>query len=149
MLAAWLAIAWLQQQSPWLPVLLIIIIAAADVGAYFTGRSVGGPKLAPRISPGKTWSGVAGGIVAAFIITTIAVLVLPDSPFSPWLAGTIALGLAAISVGGDLFFSLLKRQRGIKDSSHLLPGHGGILDRIDSLGAALPFFALAVAHLAI
>jgi phosphatidate cytidylyltransferase len=147
LLAAWLALSWLQRASAWLVVMLILIIAAADIGAYFTGRHVGGPKLAPRISPGKTWSGVAGGMVATMIISALAGQLLPDSPFSWYEGAVIGLVLASISVGGDLFESLLKRQQGIKDSSQLLPGHGGILDRIDSLGAALPFFALAVAVL--
>jgi len=148
LLAAWLAMAWLQSRSPWLVVLLIVIIAAADIGAYFTGRAVGGPKLAPRISPGKTWSGVVGGLIATVAVTTLIAAIVPESPFPPLRAGAIALLLAGISICGDLFMSLLKRQRGLKDSSRLLPGHGGILDRIDSLGAALPFFALAIAYLA-
>ena len=145
--AAWLALSWLQRESAWLVVMLIVIIAAADTGAYFTGRRFGGPKLAPRISPGKTWSGVVGGMASTVVISALASLILPSVPFSPLQAAGIALVLAGISIGGDLFISLLKRQQGIKDSSHLLPGHGGILDRIDSLGAALPFFALAVAYL--
>lgn len=145
--AAWLALSWLQRESAWLVVMLIVIIAAADTGAYFTGRHFGGPKLAPRISPGKTWSGVAGGMISTVVVSALASLILPGIPFSPLQAAGIALLLAGISIGGDLFISLLKRQQGIKDSSHLLPGHGGILDRIDSLGAALPFFALAVAYL--
>ncbi|AKS40818.1 phosphatidate cytidylyltransferase [Wenzhouxiangella marina] len=147
LLGAWLAISWLQARSPWLVLFLMLLIAAADVGAYFTGRSVGGPKLAPRISPGKTWSGVAGGLVATILVTALAAALLPDAPFRPMIAALVAAVLAWISVGGDLFISLLKRQRGLKDSSNLLPGHGGILDRFDSLGAALPFFVIAVAQL--
>jgi len=149
LVAAWLALSWLQRESPWLVLMLIFIIAAADIGAFFTGRHFGGAKLAPRISPGKTWSGVAGGMTATVIVSTLASLILPTPTFSPLSIAAIALILAGISVGGDLFISLLKRQQGIKDSSHLLPGHGGILDRIDSLGAALPFFALAIAHLSL
>lgn len=145
LLSAWLALSWLQARDPWLVLLLLIIIAGADVGAYFTGRRIGGPKLAPSISPGKTRSGAIGGLVCAMVLTAIAAWLIPTSPFSPLLAGALALGLALLSIGGDLFISLLKRQRGIKDSSKLLPGHGGVLDRFDSLGAALPFFAIAVA----
>ncbi len=141
---AWLALSWLQAESPWYVLLLMFIIAAADIGAYFTGKYFGGPKLAPRISPGKTWSGVAGGLVATVVITTLIVLWIPDSPFSPLTAGLVAFGLAIISIGGDLLISLFKRHRQLKDTSDLLPGHGGVLDRFDSLGAALPFFALAV-----
>lgn len=147
LLAAWASISWLQARSPWLVVQLLIIIAAADIGAYFTGRAIGGPKLAPRISPGKTWSGVAGGLLATVIISAWVSSWLPDSAFSPLIAGAVALVLAALSIGGDLFISLLKRQQGLKDSSQLLPGHGGILDRVDSLGLALPFFVLAVSWL--
>lgn len=145
LLSAWLALSWLKATDPWLVLLLLVIIAAADVGAFFTGRTIGGPKLAPSISPGKTRSGALGGLVCAMALTALAASLIPTSPFNPLTAGLMALGLATLSIGGDLFISLLKRQRGIKDSSTLLPGHGGILDRFDSLGAALPWFALAVA----
>jgi len=143
LLAAWLAVITLQQASPWLVLTLVIIIAAADIGAYFSGRAVGGPKLAPSISPGKTLSGAGGGLVAAAIAAALATWLLPHAPFGPWSAALIGLTLALLSIGGDLFISLLKRQRGLKDTSSLFPGHGGVLDRFDSLGAALPFFALA------
>jgi phosphatidate cytidylyltransferase len=145
LLSAWLALSWLKTADPWLVLLLLVIIAAADVGAFFTGRTIGGPKLAPSISPGKTRSGAIGGLVCAMLLTALAASLIPTSPFTPVAAGLLALGLAMLSIGGDLFISLLKRQRGIKDSSSLLPGHGGILDRFDSLGAALPLFAMAVA----
>lgn len=145
LLSAWLALSWLKAVDPWLVLLLLVIIAAADVGAYFTGRSIGGPKLAPSISPGKTRSGAVGGLISAMALTAAAASLIPGSPFSAPFAAGLALVLALLSIGGDLFMSLLKRQRGIKDSSNLLPGHGGILDRFDSLGAALPYFALAVA----
>ena len=144
LLAAWLAVSWLQASSPWYVFLLLVIIAAADVGAFFCGRHFGGAKLAPRISPGKTRSGAIGGLISAFMMTALAAALIPASPFSPGVAGLLAVTLALVSIGGDLFFSLLKRQANIKDSSKLLPGHGGILDRIDSLGSGLPFFALAV-----
>lgn len=143
LLAAWIAAITLQQSSPWLVLMLVVIIAAADIGAYFTGRALGGPKLAPSISPGKTRSGAAGGLIAAAAVAAAAAILLPHSPFKPALAAVIGLILALVSIGGDLFISLLKRQRGLKDTSSLLPGHGGILDRFDSLGAALPLFALA------
>jgi phosphatidate cytidylyltransferase len=145
LLSAWLALSWLQSSSPWLVLLLLIVIASADIGAYFSGRSIGGAKLAPRISPGKTRAGAVGGLVCAMIMTALVAAVIPDSPFTPMVAGLLALGLALLSIGGDLFISLLKRQHQLKDTSNLLPGHGGILDRFDSLGAALPFFAMAVA----
>ncbi len=141
---AWLALAWLQSSSPWLVVMLLILIAAADISAYFTGRHFGGPKLAPSISPGKTLSGAAGGLTGATALTALSAAVLPDSPFTPATGALLGLGIGIISIAGDLFISLLKRQRDLKDTSALLPGHGGVLDRFDSLVAALPFFALAV-----
>jgi len=144
LLGAWLAVSWLQSGSPWHVLLLLVTIASADVGAYFSGRYFGGTKLAPRISPGKTRSGAIGGLISAGVLTALAASLIPSSPFLPWQAGLLALALALVSIGGDLFFSLLKRQAGIKDSSYLLPGHGGILDRLDSIGSGLPFFAVAV-----
>lgn len=142
LLAAWIGAISLQQSSPWLVLMLVVIIAAADIGAYFTGRAIGGTKLAPSISPGKTRSGALGGLVAAAVVAAVAAAVMPQAPFNPLPAAVIGFGLALVSIGGDLFISLLKRQRGLKDTSSLLPGHGGVLDRFDSLGAALPLFAL-------
>jgi phosphatidate cytidylyltransferase len=144
LVSASLALAWLQAISPWLVVLLLVLIASADTFAYFTGRHFGGPKLAPRISPGKTRSGAVGGLAGAMLLTAVATLVLPDMPFGPALAAGLALLIALASIGGDLFISLLKRHRELKDTSELLPGHGGVLDRFDSLSAALPLFTLAV-----
>ena len=144
LLSAWLALISLHAQSPWLVVWLLVVIASADIGAYFTGRRIGGRKLAPQISPGKTRSGAIGGVLAAMVMAPLAAALMPvPIALSTVMALTLAgFGLAVISIGGDLFISLLKRQAQIKDSSHLLPGHGGLLDRLDSLGAALPFFAL-------
>jgi phosphatidate cytidylyltransferase len=143
LLFAFLAFAWLHVISPWLLLALLLIIAAADVGAYFTGHAIGGTKLAPRISPGKTRSGAIGGVVLAGLVGA-ATTALPDAVYG--IAVGIAAGmlLALLSIGGDLTLSLMKRHRGLKDTSNLLPGHGGILDRIDSLGAAAPAFALLV-----
>jgi phosphatidate cytidylyltransferase len=145
LLTAWVSVVWLQAGSGWYVVLLMLIIAGADIGAYFSGRAIGGPKLATRISPGKTRSGAVGGLICAMLVAALATLVLPVAPFGPVQASLVALALAAVSIGGDLSISLLKRQRGLKDTSNILPGHGGILDRFDSVGAGLPFFALAVA----
>lgn len=144
LLAAFGAILWLHAQSPWQMILMLLIIAAADIGAYFTGSWLGGPRLAPRISPGKTWSGVAGGIVAAVIVAALAAHWLPRMTLPSSVAAAAAIPLVAISICGDLMFSLFKRHRGIKDTSSLLPGHGGLLDRIDSVSAAAPAFALLV-----
>lgn len=144
LIGGWMALIWLKHLTPWLVVLLLIIIVAADTCAYAVGRWLGGPRLAPRISPGKTWSGVGGGLLGAALFAPLGAWQLPELAISTPVLMALAMVLAAISVGGDLFFSLLKRQRGIKDCSNLLPGHGGILDRLDSLLAALPFFALLV-----
>ncbi len=142
-LGAWSSLVLLQADSPWLVVFVVAIIAAADCGAYFAGRAIGGAKLAPRISPGKTWAGAFGGLAAAVALSGLVAITVPDAPFAVPVAAAIGLMLGIVSIGGDLLESLLKRQAGLKDSSSLLPGHGGLLDRFDSLGAALPFFALA------
>lgn len=109
---------------------LFAIVWGADIGAYFTGRALGGPKLAPRISPNKTWSGFAGGlltgIVAGMLVLRIAGL--PISFALILLCGVLAL----VSVAGDLFESHMKRRFGVKDSGHLIPGHGGFMDRLDA-----------------
>lgn len=125
----------------WLILALLLIVASADTGAYFTGKAFGKRKLAPKVSPGKSWEGVIGGLV---LVTCIAI---SYSIFQakPWFTGLlIALPAAAVSVLGDLFESMLKRHRGIKDSGGILPGHGGVLDRIDGITAAAPIFALAL-----
>lgn len=146
-LATFIALAWLHFFDPWWIVSLIVLIAAADIGAYFAGRSFGGPKLAPRISPGKTRSGAVGGIVAAAIVGSLTSL-LPTIPYPWWLGLAAGAGLGLLSIGGDLVVSLMKRHRGMKDTSNLLPGHGGLLDRMDSLGAAAPAYALLIWYFA-
>ena len=143
LLAGFSALAWLHALDPRWVICLILIIAGADIGAYFTGPRIGGPKLAPRISPGKTWSGVAGGTVAAVLVALVAAPLL-EVPLTPLVTAGTALALVAVSIVGDLVISLMKRHRGLKDTSSLLPGHGGLLDRIDSLGAAAPVFALVI-----
>lgn len=141
--AAFISLAWLHAGSPWLVLALILVIAGADIGAYFTGHAIGGTKLAPRISPGKTRSGAVGGMVVG-ALAGAATSQLPDVPYGPLTGLGAGALLALLSIGGDLTLSLMKRHRGVKDTSNLLPGHGGILDRIDSLGAAAPAFALLV-----
>lgn len=128
--------------------LLIALIAAADSGAYFAGRAFGKHKLAVRVSPNKTWEGFVGGQVAVCAVLWIALLLRGvEVDATQALVFTLgALVLAAASVVGDLFESMLKRQAGVKDSGALLPGHGGMLDRIDSLTAALPVYAVLLAQ---
>jgi phosphatidate cytidylyltransferase len=120
------------------------VVWVADIGAYFAGRAFGKAKLAPRVSPGKSWAGVWGGLLAvaifAAIISQLAGARWPDAVLL--VLATLVTG--GVSVLGDLLESMLKRFRGIKDSSGLLPGHGGIMDRIDSLTAAIPVFALMI-----
>ena len=120
---------------------LLVLIAAADIGAYFGGRTFGRRKLAPRISPNKTWEGFWAGVAAAGGAAVVGGWLL-GRPLAPWLAVCIAVALA--SVVGDLVESMFKRQAGLKDSSSLLPGHGGVLDRLDSLSAAAPMFLLGL-----
>jgi phosphatidate cytidylyltransferase len=120
---------------------LVILIAAADIGAYFGGRRFGRHKLAPRVSPGKTWEGFAAGVLAAGV-AAVATGRLLGMPEPEWLIACVAVAL--LSVVGDLVESMFKRRVGLKDSGRLLPGHGGVLDRVDSLTAAGPAFLLAL-----
>lgn len=119
---------------------LFVAVWATDIGAYFVGRAVGGPKLAPRISPNKTWAGLLGGMAAA-ALAMAAMGWLFDGGFIPWLllAGMLTAVLAQI---GDLLESALKRRFGVKDSGGIIPGHGGILDRVDGLILVFPAFVL-------
>jgi phosphatidate cytidylyltransferase len=143
--SCWFALAWLHDRTggPLVVFLLLLIIWAADVGAYFAGRALGRRKLAPSISPNKTWEGVYGGILLALAAAwlwadVIAGLALPTVELA-----VMAVVTTSTSVGGDLFISVLKRSVGLKDTGTLFPGHGGVLDRYDSLLAGAPFFALA------
>jgi phosphatidate cytidylyltransferase len=121
---------------------VLVLVWVADSGAYFVGRAWGRRKLAPLISPGKTWEGAAGGIIGALAYAIICGQFLGPLAWTPFL-GAAAL-TAALSIVGDLFESAAKRQANVKDSGALLPGHGGILDRIDSATATLPLAALLV-----
>ena len=123
---------------------LLVLTAAADVGAYFGGRRFGRRKLAPAVSPGKTWEGLMAGMLAASLAAAIGARLL-GQPLLPWLL--LCLVVALMSVVGDLVESMFKRRTGLKDSGRLLPGHGGVLDRIDSLTAAAPAFMLGLLSL--
>lgn len=123
------------------------IVWVADIGAYFAGRAFGKAKLAPRVSPGKSWAGVWGGLAAVGVFALVASTLVSASAAEAALLVVASLVTGLVSVLGDLLESMLKRFRGIKDSSRLLPGHGGIMDRIDSLTAAAPVFALIITQL--
>lgn len=134
------------EPSPWMLLFVMCLVWVADISAYFAGRRFGRNKLAPEISPGKTWEGVAGAIFGASVYVVLV------WGFSPYFATRGILGpllFAAwwwviLAVLGDLFESAMKRQAGMKDSGALLPGHGGLLDRIDALTSTLPLAALAM-----
>ena len=146
LLAAWYGLVRLRTETggAWLVLWVLAVVWAADIGAYFAGRRWGRRKLAPAVSPGKTWEGALGGLLAS--IATGAALGAAVPALAPRF-GVVAWGASALVVGvvsifGDLFESALKRTRGVKDSGTLLPGHGGVLDRIDSVIAAAPMMAL-------
>jgi phosphatidate cytidylyltransferase len=122
-------------------IVLLLIVWASDIGAYITGRAIGGPLLAPAISPGKTWSGAIGGLAAAGSTGLAASLTLGSGPIS-WRSVGFALIVGVISQIGDLFESRLKRHFGVKDSGTTIPGHGGLLDRLDAVLTAAPTAAL-------
>ncbi len=120
---------------------LLLLVWASDIGAYMTGRLLGGPKLAPRISPGKTWSGAVGGLIAAVAAGLLVAYASHNLP-QPLRTSAVAALLGIVAQAGDLLESLIKRQFGVKDSGHLIPGHGGLLDRVDALLVAAPVAAL-------
>lgn len=143
---AWLSLTALHglDGGPFFITLLLFAVWGADVGAYFSGRAFGRRKLAVNVSPNKTWEGLLGGLALA--VLTAVVLQLLFGPGWPPLAVLLPLVVVSVlfSVGGDLFESMIKRQHGAKDSGSLLPGHGGVLDRIDSLTAAGPIFLMGL-----
>jgi phosphatidate cytidylyltransferase len=114
---------------------ILAVVWATDIGAYFAGRGIGGPKLAPRISPNKTWAGLIGGALSAGLVGVVAAGLIGYDALLLAVGGMV---LAVIAQGGDLLESWCKRRFGVKDSSHIIPGHGGILDRVDGLLAVLP-----------
>jgi len=150
MSAAWFAMAHFLREGVVVLLSVLVIVWVADTAAYFAGRAFGKRKLAPHISPGKTWAGVVGAVVAVIGIAVIAHLGAPDAGLlsnrllaTLGVVGAVLLGaVVLLSIVGDLFESLLKRQAGVKDSSRLLPGHGGFYDRVDALLPTLPLAAL-------
>ena len=141
---AWIALVAIHDREPhghWWTLLALLIVWSADIGAYFSGRTFGKRKLAPQVSPGKTWAGAYGALVAGTLVAVIGGWLLD-------VRGTSLVGLAvlacltvAASIVGDLIESLMKRHAKVKDSGTIFPGHGGLLDRLDSVFAALPVFA--------
>ncbi|GGX97538.1 phosphatidate cytidylyltransferase [Litchfieldella qijiaojingensis] len=142
LLPCWVGFVTLRESGvEWL-LFVLLLVWLADTGAYFAGRAYGRHKLAPRVSPGKSWEGVLGGMAATALLAVVFAVWLSLGLGQALLLVASALVVTLVSVLGDLLESMLKRTRGIKDSSALLPGHGGVLDRIDSLTAAVPVFAL-------
>ncbi len=137
----WLALVQLRIPGPGVLLAVLAVVWMADVAAYFSGRAFGKRKLAPSISPGKTWEGAIGAAVGVVLYGIALRIGFAFTPVSLPLWVICLLGVTAVSVVGDLFESMLKRQAGIKDSSNVLPGHGGVLDRIDSLTSTLPVVA--------
>ncbi|MDX2465584.1 MAG: phosphatidate cytidylyltransferase [Porticoccus sp.] len=127
----------------WLICIVVLIVAFADIGAYFSGRRFGKHKLALNVSPKKTWEGLLGGVVANCLFVLALGAFLKLDSVNQWLMLFVLVMITVLaSVLGDLLESMVKRHRGIKDSGNILPGHGGVLDRLDSLTAALPVFTL-------
>lgn len=139
-----LSLCYIRQQEHWLAMIIytILVVVCADTGAYFTGVNFGKHKLLPAVSPGKTWEGFAGGLLANFILAIVASEFIEIGNIGLLIFVTFAASL--LSVLGDLTESMFKRNAGVKDSSRLLPGHGGVLDRIDSVMAAAPVVAYGV-----
>jgi len=138
------ALLFLYRVSPQILLFALLIVWAADMGAYFAGKQFGRVKLAPSISPGKTWEGVFGGLTVVAVLTVIWAH-LTDMELAVMLPFCLAVG--ALSVVGDLTVSMFKRTAGVKDSGKLFPGHGGVLDRVDSVSAAAPLFSLGLSWL--
>jgi phosphatidate cytidylyltransferase len=141
--STWLAIVLIvhQPQGQWLLLLAVGIVALADIGGYVAGNLFGKHKLAPVVSPGKTWEGFFGGLLCQLLLIVGLIFFMPVA-VAPLTLLLLIIPVALYSVLGDLFESMLKRHQGVKDSSQILPGHGGVLDRIDGLMAALPLFIL-------
>jgi phosphatidate cytidylyltransferase len=141
--ASCVALTWLREEPRiglFLILFLLLTVWANDIGAYVVGKGIGGPRLAPSISPAKTWAGFWGGMIAAGVVGGLMALAVEAR--QPLALGALGALLAVVGQGGDLFESALKRRYKVKDSGQLIPGHGGLLDRIDGLVAAAPVLAL-------
>ncbi len=144
---AWVALVSLHARVPhghWWTVLAVMIVWASDIGAYTSGRTFGKRKLAPQISPGKTWAGAYGALVAGVLVTEVGGWLLGVRGAAMLGLAALAVATVAISIVGDLLESLMKRHAQVKDSGSIFPGHGGLMDRLDSVFAALPMFAAGV-----
>ncbi len=142
LVSSWLAtvaILSTPNHGPALVLWALSVVFAADIGAYFAGQRFGRVKLAPRVSPGKTWEGLLGGLALAALTAAVGGAMLD---LEPLVMVPVGLAVGTLSVIGDLTVSMFKRSVGVKDSGHLIPGHGGVLDRLDSITAAMPLFAL-------
>ena len=149
LVATWAAVASIlhSNNGRWLLLMAILVIALADIGGYIAGNLMGKHKLAPIVSPGKTWEGFAGGLILQLPLIIALAWLLPDTDIKNWFI--LVFPVALYSVLGDLFESMIKRHSGVKDSSQLLPGHGGVLDRIDGIMAGMPLFALLLSQLSL
>ena len=146
LLPAWTALVALRgwgSEGPWLLLFLLTLIWVADSAAYFAGRRWGRVKLAPAISPGKSREGVYGAVAGSVVWSGLLIALRPETGHAALIV-LLCVAVCLVSVVGDLFESLMKRRAGVKDSGTLLPGHGGVLDRIDSLTAAAPLFLSGV-----
>lgn len=144
LIPAWGLLAWLHSETVDGPALILVLLAivwSADSGAYFVGRAIGRHKLAPSVSPGKTWEGVIGGLATAAVVGAATGFLTEEGMLR---VAWVAAATAALSVVGDLNVSMFKRNAGLKDSGRLLPGHGGVLDRADSVTAAVAMFVLGL-----
>ena len=147
LLGFWFCVLVREEQGFSAAVLFLLMVWAADIGAFFVGKYFGGPKMAPTISPNKTWAGLVGGCDFAGVIGVLYfsfnLLVSPEAVFSWWiiiLVFVLGVLIALAGQGGDLIISVMKRKTGVKDTGTLIPGHGGLLDRIDSMLLAAPVF---------
>lgn len=148
LLPLWVGLVFLKQQddSGVLVLWVVGLVAMADVGAYFAGVRFGKHKLAPRVSPGKSWEGVLGGMAGNLLLVGALAIYLELSLGETAMLAVVMLLTGGLSVLGDLFESMVKRHRGVKDSGKLLPGHGGIMDRIDGWTVAVPVFVLVYVY---